>query len=120
VVRAEEKPWTEFKVWAAKKTRSQTINWLWVVTQELDGYGCRTIWNLGHGRWRIENNAFNVLTKHWHCGTAPIMNPTSFLACLLITLLAFQPFMPLLCSTASSIGKARSPCKSCACNSIER
>jgi len=92
VVRAEEK-WTAFKVVGGKKKPlPKQSNWLWVVTEELDGYGCRTIWNLGHGRWRIENNAFNVLTKHWHLRHCAHHDPTSILACLLITLLAFNLF----------------------------
>ena len=92
VVRAEEKR-TEFKVVGGKrKSAPKQSNWLWVVTEDLDGYGCPTIWNLGHGRWRIENNAFNVLTKHWHLRHCAHHDPTSILACLLITLLAFNLF----------------------------
>jgi hypothetical protein len=92
VVRAEEK-WTQFKVVGGKRRLvPKQSNWLWVVTEELDGYGCRTIWNLGHGRWRIENNAFNVLTQHWHLRHCAHHDPTSILACLLIALLAFNLF----------------------------
>jgi hypothetical protein len=92
VVRAEEK-WTEFKVVGGqKKPVPKQSTWLWVATAELDGYGGRTLWNLGHGRWRIENNAFNVLTKHWHLRHCAHHDPTSILACLLITLLAFNLF----------------------------
>jgi len=92
VVRAEEQ-WTQFKVVGGKKIPvPKQSNWLWVVTEQLDGYGCRTIWNLGHGRWRIENNAFNVLTQHWHLRHCAHHDPTSILACLLITLLAFNLF----------------------------
>jgi hypothetical protein len=92
VVRAEEK-WTQFKVIGGKKKPvPKQSNWLWVVTEQLEGYAGRTIWNLGHGRWRIENNAFNVLTKHWHLRHCAHHDPTSILACLLITLLAFNLF----------------------------
>src|ERR1039458_278799 len=87
VVRAEE-TWTEVKiVGGQKKPVPKQSNWLWVVTEDLGGYGGRTIWNLGHGRWRIENNAFNVLTQHWHLRHCAHHDPTSILACLLITLL---------------------------------
>jgi len=92
VVRAQEK-WTECKVVGGKKKLvPKESNWLWVATEQLDPYDCRTIWNLGHGRWRIENNAFNVLTKHWHLRHCTHHDPTSILACLLITLLAFNLF----------------------------
>ena len=91
-VRAEEK-WTQFKVVGGKKIPvPKQSNWLWGVTEDLDGYGGRTIGNLGHGRWRIENNAFNVLTQHWHLRHCAHHDPTSILACLLITLLAFNLF----------------------------
>lgn len=92
VVRSQE-TWTEIKIVGGKrKAVPKESNWLWVATEELDAYGCRTIWNLGHGRWRIENNAFNVLTKHWHLRHCAHHDPTSILACLLITLLAFNLF----------------------------
>src|ERR1035441_10530784 len=80
VVRAEE-TWTEVKiVGGQKKPVPKQSNWLWVVTEDLGGYGGRTIWNLGHGRWRIENNAFNVLTQHWHLRHCAHHDPTSILA----------------------------------------
>jgi hypothetical protein len=92
VVRAQEK-WTAVKVVGGKKKLVlKESNWLWVATEKLDAYSCRTLWNLGHGRWRIENNAFNVLTKHWHLRHCAHHDPTSILACLLITLLAFNLF----------------------------
>jgi hypothetical protein len=92
VVRSRE-TWTETKIVGGKRTTVQKeSNWLWVATEPLDGYGGRTIWNLGHGRWRIENNAFNVLTKHWHLRHCAHHDPTSILACLLIKLLAFNLF----------------------------
>jgi hypothetical protein len=92
VVRAYER-WTEHRIVGGKKqAQAQESRWLWVVTEELDGYDCRTIWNLGHGRWRIENNAFNVLTKHWHLRHCAHHDPHSILACLLIKLLAFNLF----------------------------
>lgn len=116
-VRAEEK-WTQFKVVGGKKIPvPKQSDWLWGVTEDLGGYGGRTIGNLGHGWWRIENYAFNVLAQHWHLRHCAHHDPTSILACLLITLLPSTCFMPLFCSRANSIGRARSPCKNCACNS---
>jgi hypothetical protein len=51
------------------------------VTQ--DDYGYLTVWSLGgHGRWRIENAAFNVLTQNWHLRHWPIMIRLSIPACL--------------------------------------
>jgi len=92
VVRSQE-TWTETKIVGGKRTAvPKESNWLWVATEQLDGYGGRTIWNLGHGRWRIENNAFNVLTQHWHLRHCAHHDPTSILACLLIKLLAFNLF----------------------------
>jgi hypothetical protein len=43
VARSEEE-WTQFKVVGGKKIPApKQSNWLWVVTEKLDGYGCGTI-----------------------------------------------------------------------------
>ena len=47
---------------------------------------------MGHGRWRSENNAFNVPTRHWQLRHCAHHDSTSILACLLIALLAFNLF----------------------------
>jgi alkylhydroperoxidase family enzyme len=92
VVRSQEE-WTEVQiVGGRKKLIPKQSHWLWVATEALDPQGPRTIWNLGHGRWRIENHAFNVLTKHWHLQHCAHHDPVSIMACLLITLLAFNLF----------------------------
>jgi hypothetical protein len=67
---------------AAAWCHSIPPNWRWAASS----------WNLGHGRWRIKNNAFNALIQHWHLRHCAHHDPTSILACLLITLLAFNLF----------------------------
>jgi len=92
VVRAQEN-WTEHQIVGGQKQAvAKESHWLWVATEELDPYPARTIWNLGHGRWRVENNAFNVLTKHWNLRHCSHHDPTSILACLLSTMLAYNLF----------------------------
>jgi hypothetical protein len=31
-----------------------------VINEILSPYGCKTIWQIGHCRWKIENHAFKV------------------------------------------------------------
>ena len=50
---------------------------------KLDAYDVRTIWQLGHRRWGIENELFNVLTQHYHLTHCPHHHPVAILAGLL-------------------------------------
>ena len=66
VVRVRER-WTARKqVGQAWKLEQKEQNWIWVVAGDWDGYDGAAIRDLGHLRWKIENNAFGELTQHWH------------------------------------------------------
>jgi hypothetical protein len=39
--------------------------WLWVTTLDRQAFPAATIRQLGHGRWKNENNGWMDLTKHW-------------------------------------------------------
>jgi len=92
VVRVRER-WTERtqqgKTW---KTVEQEQNWIWVVAGELDGYDGATIRDLGHLRWKIENNAFGELTQHWHLTHCAHHQPVALQVLLWIKILAFTIF----------------------------
>jgi hypothetical protein len=47
---------------------------------------------MGHGRWGIENHAFNELTQHYHLEHCPHHHPVAIMAWLLILMLAFNLF----------------------------
>jgi len=67
-------------------------NWIWVVTGDLDGYEGAAIRDIGHLRWKIENNAFGELTQHWHLTHCAHHHPVAVVALLWIKILAFTLF----------------------------
>jgi hypothetical protein len=92
VVRVRER-WTERKRVGAKwATQEKEQNWIWVVAGDLDGYGGAAIRDLGHLRWKIENNAFCELTQHWHLTHCAHHHPVAVVALLWIKLIAFTLF----------------------------
>ena len=66
--------------------------WRWLVNEHLDGYEAKVIWQIGHCRWKIENNAFNELTQAWNLEHCPHHHPVAIMALLLIKVLAFNLF----------------------------
>ena len=92
VVRVRER-WTERtrrgKEW---QTVEKEQTWIWVVAGDLDGYDGATIRDLGHLRWKIENNAFGQLTQHWHLTHCAHHQPVAVLALLWIKIIAFTLF----------------------------
>jgi hypothetical protein len=92
VVRVRER-WTERtqqgKAW---KTLEKEQTWIWVVAGDLEGYDGAAIRDLGHLRWKIENNAFGQLTQHWHLTHVAHHRPVAVLALLWIKIIAFTLF----------------------------
>jgi hypothetical protein len=73
-------------------TQEKEQNWVWVVAGDLEAYDGAVIRDMGHGRWKIENNAFGELTQHWHLTHCPHHHPVATLALLWIKILAFTLF----------------------------
>src|SRR3954470_622765 len=48
--------------------------------------------DLGHSRWKIENNAFGQLTQHWHLTHCAHHHPVAVVALLWIKIIAFTLF----------------------------
>ena len=92
VVRVRER-WTERtrkgKQW---QTQTKEQNWIWVVAGDLEVYDAATIRDLGHLRWKIENNAFGELTQHWHLTHCAHHQPVAVVALLWIKIMAFTLF----------------------------
>lgn len=59
---------------------------------ELDGYDGAAIRDLGHLRWKIENNAFGQLTQHWHLTHCAHHHPVAVVVRLWVKLIAFTLF----------------------------
>ena len=67
-------------------------NWIWVVAGDLNGYAGSVIRDLGHLRWKIENNAFNELTQGWGLTHCAHHHPVSIQVLLWIKIIAFTLF----------------------------
>ncbi|HVI71995.1 MAG TPA: transposase [Pyrinomonadaceae bacterium] len=67
-------------------------NWIWIVAGDLDGYGGAVIRDLGHLRWKIENNAFNQLTQGWRLTHCAHHHPIALQVLLWIKIIAFTLF----------------------------
>jgi hypothetical protein len=92
VVIAQEQ-WEKVYYRGGKKCRQpMSSQWLWGVTEELKGYGAKTIWGGGHRRWGIENKAFRELTQEYHLEHCFHHHPVAMLAQMLILMLAFNLF----------------------------
>jgi hypothetical protein len=90
VVMSEER-WQERrrrgKTWIHETKQS---HWRWAATEGLNHVPAQAIWQMGHGRWDIENQAFNLLTQAHHWGHCFHPHPVAIVAWLLITLLALN------------------------------
>ena len=73
------------KTWVRQARQS---HWRWVATRGLDAVPARVIWQMGHGRWGIENQGFNQLTRDYHLKHCCHHHPVAMVAWLLLTLLA--------------------------------
>jgi hypothetical protein len=92
VVRSEEN-WTERRVEGGhKRAHLQQSQWLWVACEGLSGYPAEVIYQGGHRRWGIENQAFNELTQGYHLTHCYHHDPTSMLVQMLILIFAFTLF----------------------------
>ena len=92
VVHSEEH-WVEKKVVGGKKiSQPQTSHWWWMVSEGLQGYPCKVVYEAGHRRWGIENKAFNELTQFYHLKHCYHHEPLAMLAQMLILMLGFVLF----------------------------
>ena len=108
VVRVRER-WTERKrVGKEWKSQEKEHNWIWVVAGDLEGSDGAAIRDIGHLRWKIENNAFGELTQHWHLTHCAHHHPVAVLALLWIKIIAFTLFhaFALLHGKLFRLGKA--------------
>lgn len=92
VVRSEE-CWTERSVQGGHKhAQARQTQWMWVACQALSEYPPDLVYQAGHRRWGIENQAFNELTQAYHLTHCYHHDPTSMLVQMLILIFAFTLF----------------------------
>lgn len=85
--------WTERqRVGQEWKTHPREQNWIWVAAGDLDGPDGAAVRDLGHWRWKIENNAFGELTQHGHLTHCAHHHPVAVVALLWIKIVAFTLF----------------------------
>jgi hypothetical protein len=65
VLRSQETV-TEAHFRQGKRTTETTSHeWVWITTLEAPAFSAKTVWQLGHTRWKNENNGWNDLTQNW-------------------------------------------------------
>jgi len=65
VVRSEEKLTQKHYRRGKLVTETTEHEWLWVTTLHTGAFPARLVRQLGHGRWKQENNGWNDLTQNW-------------------------------------------------------
>ena len=92
VVLSDER-WTERGVQGGQKcAHPQQSRWMWAACEELCDYPVEVIYQGGHRRWGIENQAFNELTQAYHLTHCYHHDPTAMLVQMLILIFAFTLF----------------------------
>jgi len=92
VVRVRERWRERHRTGRAWVHENKEQNWIWVVAGDLEGFDGVAIRDIGHLRWKVENNAFGELTQHWHLTHCAHHHPVAVVALLWIKLLAFTLF----------------------------
>ena len=88
-----EERWTQRRVVGGhKRAKPQQSRWIWVAGAALGAYLAEVIYEAGHGRWNIENKAFNELTQYYHLEHCYHHDPTSMLVQMLILIFGFALF----------------------------
>ena len=107
VVRSREQGLEVKQVGGKRERVPYDHTWYWLASRNLDGYAAKTIWAIGHSRWKIENNAFNELTQHWQMEHCTHHHPVAIVAWLLIVIWAFNLFhaYAVLCGKSWRLGK---------------
>ncbi len=70
--------------------------WFWVTSLPMSLASTETIVRAGHGRWNIENRAFNELCNQWHGDHAYRYTAHALIACTLLLFIAYNLFHAFL------------------------
>lgn len=72
--------------------KDQKADWVWGTTLSIHRASTRAVVDLGHARWKIENQGFNETTNRWAADHVYKHHPTAILVFTLLTMLAFNLF----------------------------
>jgi len=78
--------------WVRKR---ETHHWEWVTTLPAARLSTRLLWQIGHGRWEIENDLFHTLATYWsldHCFRHELTAILNFILTLFIAFVLLQSF----------------------------
>jgi hypothetical protein len=70
----------------------QQSDWIWASTLSMQEASTRTVVDLGHGRWGIENEGFNELVSDWHADHLFRHHPKAIVNFLLLAFHAYNLF----------------------------
>jgi hypothetical protein len=100
VVVSDER-WTQTEVIGGKRVRTPKQSyWRWLVSGKLGASTARTIHQIGHRRWGVENHAFNELTQHYgleHCARHEPVAITVWLLVRVLGLVLFEVYAKIHC-----------------------
>lgn len=71
---------------------TRTTQWMWVTTIPSSHLFVEQFLDIAHGRWNIENNAFNELVTYWHADHVYKHDANAILVFWLMTMLAYNLF----------------------------
>jgi hypothetical protein len=74
------------------KTETLKSSWMWVTTLSPVRANAKVVVELGHSRWKIENQGFNELVNHWHSDHVYKHSAEAILNFWLLTMLAVNVF----------------------------
>lgn len=75
-----------------KETEELSSEWLWATSLPKTKAGTRTVVQIGHGRWGIENQGFNELVRYWHADHVYHLDTNAITVILLLIFLAYNLF----------------------------
>lgn len=70
----------------------ETSTWMWATTLPKITAGTETVVQLGHGRWKIENNGFREMVNHWFSDHLYRHHPIAIINFWLLCMLAYNIF----------------------------
>lgn len=76
----------------SKEEEELCSEWLWATSLPKAKAVTHTVVRIGHGRWSIENEAFNELVHQWHADHIYHLNINAITAILLLLFLAYDIF----------------------------
>lgn len=74
------------------KVMQETSSWMWVTTLPTIRASTKTVVQIGHGRWKIENNGFNEMVNHWYADHVYKHDPAAIINFWLLCVMAFNIF----------------------------